>query len=346
MKVKLNNTEVYNFSKPYIIAEIGSNHNGDMELAKEHILSAKSCGCDCVKFQSWTNESLISKIEFEKDKNYNSGSADSLKQQVEQYYLRREQHFELKEFCVENNIEFISTPFSESEADMLEELNVPFYKIASMDINNVDLLRHVAKKNKPVLLSTGMASIEEIERAVSVIEEHNNQIVILHCIAVYPPKLEDINLNNIKMLQNLFEYPIGFSDHSIGTTIPLASAVLGSCVIEKHFTLDKNLPGWDHAVSANPEEMKFIVEESSKIQTLLGSYRRIVSDDEQDKKLRFRRSVVTVKELKAGHEISREDFTYKRPGTGIKPDEVKYILGRKLNRDITNDELINWEDLN
>ncbi len=349
MKIRLaKNIEVFNYSRPFIIAEIGANHNGEMGLAKEMIYSAKDCGCDCVKFQSWTPDSIISQEEYDRNKVYNDSRKKhfgSLRAMVEKYYLRKEQHYELIEYCREIDIEFISTPFSYEEVDLLEELDVPFFKVASMDINNLDLLECIAKKKKPILLSTGMANIEEIERAVAVIEEHNKNLVILHCISIYPPKYEDINLNNIKLLQELFEFPIGFSDHSIGTTIPIASVALGACVIEKHFTLDKNLPGWDHLVSADPYEMRTIVEESKNVQLALGNHRRIVSEDEQNKKLKFRRSVVSTKELRKGLKIKREDFTYKRPGTGIKPDEAKYIIGRKINRNILKDEIINWEDL-
>jgi len=204
----------------------------------------------------------------------------------------------------------------------------------------------MAKQQKPIILSTGMSTISEIERAVKTIEnEGNRQIIILHCISIYPPKHEDIHLNNIKMLQQTFNYPIGFSDHTIGTSIPLASVALGACVIEKHFTLNKELPGWDHKISADPKELAEIVKESKNIQKSLGNFTRIVSDDEENKKLKFRRSIVSSRVLNKGEIIKLEDLDVKRPGNGITPDELKYVIGRKLNRDLTEDELINWEDL-
>jgi len=350
-KIVIGKKEIFNFSKPYIIAEIGANHNGDMVLAKKMIDSAKECGADAVKFQSWTPQSLIAKEEYDRNQSYDDGDGGkkhfgSLKEMVEKYYLRAEQHLELKEYCDSLNIDFCSTPFSTGEADLLEKLDVPFYKTASMDINNLELLRHVARKGKPIVMSTGMATLSEIERAIKTIEnEGNKQIVILHCISIYPPKYEDIHLRNIQMLQKAFPYPIGFSDHTIGTSIPLASVVLGGCLIEKHFTLDKNLPGWDHAVSASPEELKTIVVESENIVRALGNYHRTVSKAEEEKKLKFRRSIVTTKPLSKGHVIKINDLDFKRPGTGIPPDEVKYILGRTVNREIDQDELINWKDL-
>ena len=347
--MKLGNREVKDFSIPYIIAEIGANHNGDMDLAIKMIDSAKSCGCDAVKFQSWTPDSLVAKEEYDRNQQYNDSSKKhfgSLREMVKKYYLRPEQHHELKHYCDKIGIEFCSTPFSEDEADHLEELEVPFYKIASMDVNNPRMLKHVAGKRKPIVLSTGMATLAEIENAVKAIEsEGNHQIILLHCIAIYPPAYEDINLNNIPMLRQTFGYLVGFSDHSIGVSIPLASVALGSCIIEKHFTIDKDMPGWDHAVSANPEEMKIIVEESRNIVKAMGSFRRVVNQAEKEKKLKFRRSIVVKKDLKQGHILTIDDLDFKRPATGIHPDEVRYVIGRTLKRNIACDELLHWEDM-
>ena len=347
--MKLGNREVKDFSIPYIIAEIGANHNGDMDLAKKMIDSAKQCGCDAVKFQSWTPDSLIAKEEYDRNQQYNDSPKKhfgSLKEMVEKYYLRPSQHHELKRYCDKIGIEFCSSPFSENEADLLEELGVDFYKIASMDINNLNFLKHVAGKGKPIVLSTGMASLAEIENAVKTIEQAgNSDIVLLHCIAIYPPAYEDINLNNIPMLRQTFGYPVGFSDHSIGVSIALASVALGSCVIEKHFTLDKDMPGWDHAVSANPEEMKVIVKESRNIVRAMGTYRRVASRAEEEKKPKFRRSVVAGRYLEKGHSLTSEDLAFKRPGTGIRPDEVHYVVGRTLKKDVSCDELVRWEYL-
>jgi len=347
--MRLGDREVKDFSTPYVIAEIGANHNGDMTLAKHMIDSAKSCGCDAVKFQSWTPSSLIARAEYDRNQQYNDSPKKhfgSLKEMVERYYLREEQHWELKEYCNDIGIEFCSTPFSKEEADLLERLEVPFYKIASMDINNHDLLKHIAKKQKPVILSTGMASLAEIENALKTIEgERNFQIILLHCVAIYPPAYEDINLNNIPMLRQTFGYPVGFSDHTIGFSIPLASVALGSCLIEKHFTLDKNMPGWDHEISADPEEMNVIVAESRNISHSLGGFRRTVSPLEEEKKAKFRRSLVANVQLKKGQKIKSSDLTFKRPGCGIPPDKSNYVIGRKLKKDIDTDELILWDDL-
>ncbi|MFA6402595.1 MAG: N-acetylneuraminate synthase family protein [Salinivirgaceae bacterium] len=351
IKIKIGKRiELSNFCKPYIIAEVGANHNGDILLAKKIIDSAKECGADAVKFQSWTPESLISKEEYQRNQSYNDGDGGkkhfgSLKEMVEKYYLKEEEHYELKQYCSAIGIDFCSSPFSKSEVDLLEKLEVPFFKIASMDINNLELIKHTAKYKRPIFLSTGMATLSEIEIAVKTIErEGNNQIVLLHCISIYPPKYQDIHLNNIKMLQNAFNYPIGFSDHSIGTSIPLASVALGACVIEKHFTLDKDMPGWDHQISADPRELKEIVQESQNIHEALGGFSRIVSSDEENKKLKFRRSIVSCRDLKKGDKITIDDLDVKRPGTGIAPDEMKYVIGRVLQHEILADTLLKWED--
>lgn len=347
--IKFGDKEIKNFSEPYIVAEIGANHNGDMDLAKKLIKSAVECGADAVKFQSWNPKSIISKLVYEQNQSYNDSPKKhfgSLKEMVEKYYLREEQHFELKKYCKNNSIEFCSTPFSKEEVDLLIKLDVPFIKVASMDINNIELLKYVAKQGKPIVLSSGMATLAEIEQAVKTIEDQNNyQIVILHCISIYPPQYKDINLNNIKMLQQTFDYPIGFSDHTLGVFIPLASVALGCCLIEKHFTIDRDLPGWDHEISADPSELKVICEESKKIAEALGNFKRTVSEAEKEKLKIFRRSIVVNREMTKGETIKLEDLDFKRPGTGISPDEIKYVIGRNLKKNKEYDELLYWEDL-
>jgi len=349
-EIQLSKTKkVYDFCEPYIIAEIGANHNGDMSLAKEMIKKAKDCGVDAVKFQSWTPKSLISKEEYERNIKYDDSPKKhfgSLKEMVDKYYLRREQHYELKHYCDNLEIDFSSTPFSIEEIDLLEEIGVMFHKVASMDLVNTSLLRYIASKNKPILLSTGMGSLAEIENAIKTIEnEGNSQIILLHCISIYPPDYKDINLKNIIMLRKTFGYPVGFSDHTIGTSIPLASVALGACVIEKHFTIDKELPGWDHQISADPIELEVIVQDSKNISNSLGSYRRIVSAAEEEKKVKFRRSVVVTKNLKKGHKLTIEDLTCKRPGTGISSGLLDILIGKELINDIEEDTLLNWSDI-
>ncbi|WP_445383551.1 N-acetylneuraminate synthase family protein [Robiginitalea sp. IMCC43444] len=349
-KIKLDSRQsVQNYQRPYVIAEIGANHNGDMKLAKKMILSAKECGADCVKFQSWTSKSLIAREEYERNQVYNDSKKKhfgSLKEMVSKYALTDQQHKDLKDFCESHQITFASSPFSPAEADLLARLEVPFFKIASMDINYLDFIGHVAAYQKPIILSTGMATLSEIDKAVNTcFQKGNDQVILLHCISIYPPEYKDIHLNNIPMLQQAFGLPVGFSDHTIGTSIPLASVALGACLIEKHFTLDKDLPGWDHEISADPREMKEICTESKNITASLGSSIRTVSEAEENKKAKFRRSLVFTKSLKKGSVLNRSDLTAKRPGTQIPPDALKFVLGRTLSQDVNEDDLVSWDSL-
>lgn len=346
-----NKKEVYNFCEPYIIAELGSNHNGDMELAKKLIVTAKEAGADCVKFQSWTKDTIFSKRKYEENyflaDDYRNRNDYNLEQIVEKFQITEDQLYEMKKFADEVGIDCISTPFSKREVDFLvDKLNVPFIKIASMDVNNYPFLEYVAKKQKPIVISTGLSELYELDKAIRIIENCGNKnIVILHCVSIYPPKDEQVNLNNITTLQNLYpDYPIGFSDHTLGTSIPIASVVMGACVIEKHFTLDKNMFGWDHKVSADPEELKIICTETKRVHKALGTY-RIMQEEDETRINEFRRSIVLTKDMKKGDIIKEDDIDFKRPGRGISPEYWKFVIGRKLKRDMKYDDILTMEDL-
>ncbi len=336
--------------EPYIIAELGSNHNGDMKLAKELIDAAKEAGADCVKFQSWTKDTIFSKKKYEENfflaDDYRDRNDYTLEEIVDAFSISENQLKEMSVYSRKIGIDCTSTPFSKKEADFLaDELDVPFIKIASMDLDNYPFLEHIARTGKPMVLSTGLSELHEIDKAVQTIESTGNKkLVILHCIASYPTEDENVNLNNIDMLKKLYPYPIGFSDHSLGFSISLASVAKGVCLIERHFTLDKQMFGWDHKVSVAPEELKIIVKESKRITKALGSY-RIVCPEDETRKNEFRRSLVTTRTLKAGDKIGLEDIDAKRPGTGIPPGDIAYVKGRILKNDLGKDELIRWEDL-
>ncbi len=351
MKINLSSGgELYNSCKPYIIAELGSNHNGDMELARKLIMQAKEAGADCVKFQSWTKETIFSKETYDKNHfladDYRNRNDYSLEEIVDAFSISEEQLLEMKSICDSVGIACTSTPFSKREVDFLvEQLKTPFIKIASMDCNNYPFLDYIARKGLPVILSTGLSELHEIDKAVRTIENAgNDQIVILHCVAIYPPKDDEINLNNIKTLMATYPYPIGFSDHTLGTCVPLAAAALGACLIEKHFTLDKSMFGWDHKVSADLEELKVIVNDSRKINTALGD-RRIRAVESEEKKREFRRSIVLKNDLRKGDVISMSNIDYKRPGGGILPEFTEQVVGRIAKNDIKGDYPLNWKDL-
>lgn len=338
--------EIVERKEPYVIADIGANHNGDMNLAKKMIDELVNIGCHAAKFQSWTKQSLFSKGFYREKSQFVDEKFGTLEQMVEKFSLSKDDHIELKEYCDRNKITFCSSSFSFEEVNMLDELDVQFFKVASMDLNNLRFLKCIAKKGKPIILSTGMGTLSEIDKALNLIfQTGNKEVIILHCISIYPPKDDIINLNNMFMLKETFGLPVGFSDHTIGTSISLAAIAMGAKIIEKHFTLDKNLPGWDHKVSANIEDMKVIINEGKRIIKAKGNYARFVSNDEIEQRKSYRRSAVAKQHKKKGSVLLDCDIDFKRPGTGIKPDELKYIIGRKLKRNIKEDEFINWEDL-
>lgn len=342
--------EIADYSNPYIIAEIGANHNGDMELAKKLIFEAKEAGADCVKFQSWSKDSIFSqkvyKDNFFLKDDYRNRTDYTLEQIVDEFSISGEELIQMKKYADELGIDCASTPFSKDEVDFLVEyIKPPFIKIASMDLNNYPFLEYVAKKGLPVVMSTGLSTVAELDKAVRTVEAAGNkQIIILHCISLYPPKDEEVNLNNIDTLRTLYpQYPIGFSDHTLATTIPIASTMKGVCMIEKHFTLDKNLFGWDHKVSATPDELALICSESKRIVKALGTTQISVPENEERKNA-FRRSIVITKNLPKGYKITEDDLDYKRPGSGIEPGEVKYVIGRVLAREIEADDILAWSD--
>lgn len=335
---------------PYVIAEIGANHNGDTALAVELMQAAKEAGANCVKFQSWTKDTIFSKAKYTDNyflmDDYRDRSDYTLEQIVEKFSVSQRELLELKSVADDLCIDFACTPFSYEEAQFLAlNLDLPFMKIASMDVNNYPFLDFVARLGKPIILSTGLSSLAEIDRAVTVIEDAGNRALsILHCVAEYPPKDNDTNLMNIRTLQRCYpDYHVGFSDHSIGVCLPLASIAIGAKIIEKHFTLDKEMFGWDHKVSATPEELKQICVDGARIVNALGS-ERIMTPESAERKLEFRRSIVTSRPIKKGHVFTHEDLTFKRPGTGIKPEFVDFIVGRAASKDIGEDELLDLND--
>jgi sialic acid synthase SpsE len=340
----------------YIIAEIGANHNGDMSLAKELIAAAKDCGCDAVKFQLWDRyvghtESYIRKLnQLEKlgdvDLKSPSLGLNTVADQIEKFQCGRDQHVLLKEYADSLGIHFASTCVTEGDLDFLVDLGVDWLKIASMDTDHPHFIRYVAEKNMPTFMSTGLSTWQQAAAAVDCFKpEFMKNLSLMHCISLYPPDDSVIHLRKMRAMHEIFGVGIGYSDHSIGFSIPLAAIALGAVSIEKHFTLDKTLPGWDHKVSADPAEMSIICREARRITVALGEASPEVSAAEMKKADHFRRSIVTTKPVRKGDTISMDMLFFKRPGTGIRPYELKYVLGRIASRDIAEDELILWEDL-
>lgn len=335
--------------KPYIIAEIGANHNGDIDLAKKMIDKAVFCGADCVKFQSWSKHSIFSQIVYENNfflkDDYRNRIDFTLEQIVDKYHIGIKEHKEIKEYCDLKKIDFNSTPFSNEEVDLLvDELDVAFIKVASMDLNNIPFLKYIAKKGKPVVISTGLGGLSEINNAVECLEEGGcKQIVLLHCVSIYPPEDEIVNLNNIDMLKTNFGYPVGYSDHTIGTIAPIMALAKNVKMIEKHFTIDKNMEGWDHKISADPNELRVICEAAAIGYKMLGSFRRQVYENIERREA-FQRSIVASKVIKKGEIFSLDNIDFKRPGTGISPQYYEFVVGKTAKRDINYDEIIQLQD--
>lgn len=327
-------------SRPYIVAELNSSHRGKIDLAKKMVDAAKACGCDAVKFQSWTDASLYSKTYYAKN--------PIAKRMVKGFSLSPEALVELSMYCRHIGIDFASTPYSKSEVDLLiDPCHVPYIKIASMDINNIPFLEYIAERMVPIVLSTGMATPEEIKEAVRAIEARgNHQICILHCVSLYPVAHEDVHLNNILMLKK--EFPacsIGYSDHTIGTEAACAATALGAVMIEKHFTLDNSMIGWDNQMATEPDLMERLVRECRNVAKALGSYERTVTKEELRQRMKMRRSIIAAKRLPAGHVLSMGDLDAKRPGDGIPPNEFMHVIGKKVKRDIEADEMLLPDDL-
>lgn len=333
---------------PYIVAEIGANHNGDMNLCRTMIDAARECGADAVKFQSWSKSSLISRAEYDRNTAYVSKERNqpTLEESVEQYQLSRAQHEEISDYCGATGIVFFSSCFSAAEVDMLEDLDVPAYKIASMDVNHLPLLEYVGAAHKPVVISAGMATLGEVERAIATLRAAGSgPIAILHCLSIYPSPPAQVNLRTMDTWRSAFDVPVGYSDHTLGSAVPIAAVALGACMIEKHFTTDKNLPGWDHAISADPAELRAIVDGARDAFAALGNAERRVSADEIAKRKVFRRRMVARRDMRKGDRLAAGDVDFKRPGTGIQPDELRYVVGRAITRDVRAEDELDWSDL-
>lgn len=332
------------FKSTFIIAEIGVNHNGSVELAKKMIKSASECGVDAVKFQTFNSEDLVTKNAKTADyqaKNTNENSQLIMLKKLE---LSFDNFKELKEYALKNNIMFISSPFDIKSVDLLEKLDVPLYKIGSGELTNFELIDYVQKTDKPLIISTGMATLEEIKESYDYIENKEN-LIILHCITGYPTSFEEANLNFIKTLQKEFDVPIGFSDHSPGIELPIAAVALGACVVEKHFTLDKNLEGPDHKASLNPIEFKAMVDAIRNVEVAMGDGVRKFSENEEEIKKVARKSIVLNQDVKKGTVLQREMLSIKRPGTGISPKNIDKIIGKIVISDLNANSVLKWDDM-
>ena len=325
-----------------IIAEAGVNHNGDMKLAKQLIDVAAESKADAVKFQTFISEKCISvgadKANYQKQTMGETGSQLDMVKKLE---LSFDNFRELKEYCEKKNIIFLSTAFDIDSAKFLYEIGLETFKIPSGEITNYPLLKTIGEFHKKVIMSTGMSELFEIENAIAILKQHGTEdISLLHCNTQYPTPMEDVNLRVMLQLKDKFQMPVGYSDHTLGIEVPVAAVALGASIIEKHFTLDKNMEGPDHKASLEPDELSKMVASIRNIELALGDGEKRVTDSERENIDVARKSIVAAIPIKKGENFTENNIAVKRPGTGISPMQWNNIIGQKALRDFRADELI------
>ncbi len=326
----------------FIIAEAGVNHNGDVMLAKQLIDAAKEVGADAVKFQTWVTEKLVAPdAKMAEYQRHNIGQDESQFKMLKDLELSYDQFREIKTYADRQGILFFSTPDEEDSADFLEDLGVPLFKIGSGEVTNLPFLRHVALKGRPIILSTGMSTLSEVESAVRTIEEAGNrQLALLHCVSSYPAEPVDCNLRAIDTLKSAFQYPVGFSDHTLGIEIAVGAVARGACVIEKHFTLDKHLPGPDHAMSLDPGEFTEMVRAIRAVEAALGTGRKWPTPSEVKTKRVVQKAIVAARDIPIGKTLELSDLALRRTSGGLPPSYIKLLIGREVRDTIKANQTI------
>ena len=333
--------------KVLIIAEAGVNHNGSLALAEEMVRKAKEAGVDYVKFQTFIPGQVVSKFADKADyQKETTGAGQSQLQMLEKLALSYDDFVELNDFCKEIGIGFISTPFDLESIDFLETLDMDFWKIPSGEITNLPYLEKVAKTGRDIIISTGMCEMPEIHAALEVLEKNGaGKITILHCNTQYPTPFGDVNLKAMLHISRETGKAVGYSDHTLGTEIPIAAVALGATVIEKHFTLDKTMEGPDHRASLEPDELKAMVSAIRHVEIALGNGSKTRSASESNNASVARKSIVAKKRIKQGESFTEENITVKRPGTGISPMMWYEVLQKKADRDYEEDCIISKDVL-
>lgn len=329
-------------SRVLIIAEAGVNHNGSFEIAKELVDVAKDAGADIVKFQTLNPKALVSKFAKKAEyQNRNTGNNDTQLEMLNNLVLSNEEFIELSNYCKLKGITFLSTPFDIESIEFLNIFNMPFWKIPSGEITNLPYLVKIANTHKEIVMSTGMSTVEEIQDAINVLNKNGaGKISLLHCNTEYPTPYEDVNLNVIKTLRDKFNVDVGYSDHTRGVEVPIAAVALGATIIEKHFTLDRNMEGPDHKASLEPNELKQMVKSIRNIEFAMGDKDKKVTKSERKNIEIARKSIVAKCNIKKGDVLTEDNITSKRPGNGISPMRWDEVIGTKAIKDFMSDELI------
>ena len=331
----------------FIIAEAGVNHNGSLETARALVDVASQAGADAVKFQTFTAARIASRgagmADYQKRSSGDSGSQYEMLKRLE---LDESDHYALAAYCTKKEILFLSSPFDEQAVDLLLQVGVPLLKVGSGEITNLPLLSYIGSKGLPVILSTGMSMLGEVERAVAVLSAQGcPDIALLHCLTEYPAPVDQVNLNAMLTLRQAFALPVGYSDHTVGFEIPVAAAALGARILEKHFTLDKSMPGPDHAASLDPTELALMVRAVRNVEQALGDGIKRPAPCELSNRDVARKSLIAARALAAGETLRREDIAVKRPGSGIAPEYLQRVVGRVVKTDVGADEVLRWEQL-
>jgi len=326
----------------FIIAEAGVNHNGDLNMARQLIDVAIEAKADAVKFQTFKADHVMTpfapKASYQKDA---TGPEESQLDMVRKLELSKEAHEELASYAMERGILFMSTPFDEPSVDLLDGLGIPIFKIPSGEITNLPFLEYVSNKKKPIIMSTGMSTLGEVETAVEIVSDTgNNQLVLLHCVSNYPAAPADVNLLAMLTMRQAFGCPVGFSDHTLGIEIPIAATALGACVIEKHFTLDRSLPGPDHQASLEPDQLAEMIRAIRNVEVSLGDGKKHPAHREIEIAKIARRSLVAAQDINSGTMIEKDMISIKRPGTGLHPPMLNQLIGRRTRIDISAGEIL------
>jgi N,N'-diacetyllegionaminate synthase len=340
---------LYNMKRVIVIGEAGVNHNGNIELAKELVRVAASAGCDYVKFQTFVAKNVVttnaSKAEYQI---LNSPSEGTQIEMLEKLELSQAEHYDLIDECKKYDIKFLSTAFDMDSIDFLHTLKMGLWKIPSGEITNLIYLQKIGSYNEEVILSTGMSTLGEIENALEILINAGtlrDKITILHCNTEYPTPMSDVNLKAMLTIKNAFGINIGYSDHTLGIEVPIAAVAMGAIVIEKHFTIDRSLPGPDHLASLEPKELTEMVQGIRNVESALGTGIKLPSKSERKNINIARKSIHLVKDVKAGHVLSLDDLIAKRPGNGLSPLFTKEIVGSIVKNDLSKDAMLNLKDL-
>lgn len=347
-EIKIGN-KLIGYNRPcFIIGEAGVNHNGDMKLARKLVDAAADAGVDAVKFQMFKAEQVVTEsAEMAEYQKKNLGTNESQADMLRKLEMSEEQHVEIKKYAESKGLIFLSTSHSGNFGiDSLERVGVLGHKLGSGDLNNKPFLEHVAKTQKPIFLSTGMATMPEVKKAIEWIRKAgNDKIIALHCTSNYPCPYDEVNMNAMKTMMDELDCLIGYSDHTLGTEIPILARSMGACLIEKHYTLDKKMKGPDHIASAEPDELKYMVKAIRNTEKAFGWSQKKPSKSEKKIMLMARKSLVAARDIKKGRKIKADDLVVKRPGTGVLPEYFDDVIGKIAQKKIVTDELIRLKDL-